>query len=116
MTALGVMQRYLACTHPGGLDEIYTRFPKDPWELMENHGFSLFFNGFCMKMIKKSMLSYDFPRILGKSGVDLIQPPKICAGLVASTTALEMGEASCVRQHFGAGERRPALYGTLLVQ
>ena len=27
------------------------------------------------------MISYDFPRILGKSGVYLIQPPKICAGL-----------------------------------
>ena len=26
------------------------------------------------------MISYDFPRILGKSGVYLIQPPKICAG------------------------------------
>ena len=28
---------------------------------------------------------HDFPRFLGKSGADLIQPPKICASLVQST-------------------------------
>ena len=27
------------------------------------------------------MLFHDFPRFLGKSGVYLIQPPKMCAGL-----------------------------------
>ena len=30
------------------------------------------------------MISYDFPRILWKSGVHLIQPPKICAGLLGT--------------------------------
>ena len=31
------------------------------------------------------MISYDFARILGKSGVDLIHPPKMCAGLVQTS-------------------------------
>ena len=40
------------------------------------------------------MISYDFPRILGKSGVYLIQPPKICAGLLCTDQKASAGSAS----------------------
>ena len=39
------------------------------------------------------MISYDFPRILGKSGVYLIQPPKMCAGLQQALPAAGLGLA-----------------------
>ena len=40
-----------------------------------------------MKIYEKSMKNmnfHDFPRFLGKSGMDLMHPPKLCASLVHS--------------------------------
>ena len=49
---------------------------------------------------------HDFPRILGKSGVYLIHPPKICAGLCASEGASAPGAVSTrlLGHHGLAGE------------
>ena len=69
----------------GGWMRYTRRFPKKPWEIMENHGFSLIFNGFCMKIhdLNFPMISQGYLGNLGP-GVYLIQPSKICAGLEGS--------------------------------
>ena len=54
---------------------------------------------------------HNFPKFLGKSGMDLIHPPKFCAGLVHGT-APEPPPARGPR--YNADEDAPALVAKLL--
>ena len=59
------------------------------------------------------MIFHDFPRFLGKSGVYLIQPPKICARLLSGVPWQRSEQKRQLRHSFGPlchleGSRGPA--------
>ena len=69
----------------------------------------------------KSMIFHDFPRFLGKSGVYLIHPPELCAGLAHLAAGLGADRAQVrgegrerrrregqLHRHQPRGEARPA--------
>ena len=70
---------------------MHPRFPEKPWEIMKIHGSALIFNEILSKIYEQQWISMISQGVLGNLGLDLIHPPKFCAGLALRPGQHERG-------------------------